>query len=109
MRRHVVRTLLTVVAAVFAVALAAGQAFAAPTITITGANTAFAASGPVKVTDVNSGLSFSCTLGPRGSLANVTHAPLPYATVQSGGAPHSIQAVGLRAQAPVARCRTSRS
>ncbi len=92
MRRHVVRTLLATAAAVFAVALTAGQAFAAPTITITGANIGLAGSGPLTLTEVTSGLSISCTVGIRISLRDVTHAPLPYTTVQSGGAAHSIVA-----------------
>ncbi|HEY1573602.1 MAG TPA: hypothetical protein VGG05_19830 [Pseudonocardiaceae bacterium] len=87
---HFVRTLLVGAAAAAAVALGAGQAFAAGDITITGAGGAFSATGTIVLGDPTSGQSFQCTVTLTGSLANVTNAPLPYTTMQANGSAHSI-------------------
>ena len=92
MRKYLVRTLLIGGAAAAAVALVAGQASAAGTVTITGANASFTATSTNTVlSDPSSGQSFSCAKSTAsGSIANVTSAPLPFTTTQSGGAAHSI-------------------
>jgi hypothetical protein len=97
MRKYLVRTLLVGGAAAAAVALVAGQASAATTVTITGANTTFSASSTTTVlSDTTSGQTFRCTSSTAsGSLANASHAPTPFTTTQSGGAAHSITALGF--------------
>lgn len=80
MRRHVIRTLLVGGAVAATVALGAGQAFAANTITITGAGGSITGTSTNAVIgDPTSGQSFQCAgLRFAGTLANVTNAPLPY-------------------------------
>jgi hypothetical protein len=92
MRKHVIRALLVGGAAAAAVALVGGQASAATTITITGANTSFSAvSTDTTLADPSSGQSFSCSNSTSsGSIANVTSAATPFTTKQSSGAAHSI-------------------
>lgn len=92
MRKHVARALLVGGAAAAAVALGAGQASAATTVTIAGADTTFTATSANPVfDDLDSGTAFRCTGSTMtGSIGNVTSVPLPFATTQSGGTPHSV-------------------
>lgn len=91
MRRHLIRALLVGGAIAATVALGTGQAFAAGTITITGAGTTFSAtSGNAVLSDVDSGQNFACPTTIGGSLANVSDASLPYTATQADGSPHSI-------------------
>lgn len=97
MRKYLVRTLLVGGAAAAAVALVAGQASAAGTVTITGANTNFTGvSTNTVLADMSSGQTFRCTNSTAGgSLANVAGAALPYTTTQSSGAAHSITSLSF--------------
>ncbi|HEY1571057.1 MAG TPA: hypothetical protein VGG05_06930 [Pseudonocardiaceae bacterium] len=97
MRKHVVRVLLAAGATAAAVVLSTGQAFAADTVTITGANTSFTGESTAAVfDDVTSGQAFRCTHSTiSGSMANVTGAPLPFTTTQADGSPHSIAGLGF--------------
>ncbi|HEX5117201.1 MAG TPA: hypothetical protein VFW65_18590 [Pseudonocardiaceae bacterium] len=97
MRKHVRRVVLAGGATAAAVALMTGQAFAADTVTITGADTSFTAeSSAIVFDDLTSGQAFQCTHSTiSGSLADATTAPSPFTTTQAGGSPHSITGLGF--------------
>lgn len=97
MRKYLIRTLVVGGAVASAVALVAGQASAASTVSITGANTSFSGSSSNTVlADSTSGQSFRCTSSTAsGSLANVTSAALPFTTKRNGGTAHSITALSF--------------
>lgn len=92
MRRHVFHALLAGGAIAAAVVLGAGQAFAAGTITITGADTTITGTSSNSIfSDRTSGQDIRCMSSTIVvSLADATNAPLPYTTTQADGTPHSI-------------------